>query len=98
MRVLITGGSGLIGNHLRPLLNSKGMESIVLSRSSRDPDSYQWDPGNGIIDPLALRDTDTIVHLAGASISGWWTKSYKQQLIDSRVKTARLLFEKVKRS
>ena len=99
MQVLITGGSGLIGTHLTRKLKEKGYETAVLSRKKySDPDTktYLWDPGNHEIEEGAIEKAGYIVHLAGANISDKrWTKKRKQEIIDSRVETARLLFSKV---
>ena len=95
--VLITGASGLIGRSLSKKLNSKGYEVRILSRSKKD-DSYFWNPSEGKIDQKAFENLDFIIHLAGAPISKRWTKSYKKELYDSRVKTAQLLFETAKKS
>jgi uncharacterized protein (TIGR01777 family) len=59
--------------------------------------TYLWDPDKGYIDPEAIDGADHIVHLAGENLTNKrWTKKQKKIIIDSRVKTAELLFEKVK--
>ena len=99
MQVLITGGSGLIGTELSRKLKEKGYDVAVLSRKKhRDPDiqNYLWDPGKNEIEEGAIEKADYIIHLAGANISGKrWSKKRKQEIIDSRVETAKLLFSKV---
>ena len=97
--VLITGGSGLIGSYLSSLLLSKGYRVSFLSRKNR-PDSripvFRWDPENNYIDPEAL-DTDFIVHLAGANIGeGRWTPGRKKEIVQSRVASSELIFNKTK--
>ena len=99
MHILITGGSGLVGTHLSKKLKEKGYETAVLSRkktSDRDIKTYFWDPGNHEIEEGAIEKADYIIHLAGANISDKrWTKKRKQEIVDSRVETAKLLFSKV---
>ena len=81
--VLISGGTGLVGSHLSKMLRAKGYEVAVLSRS--DPESVQ-----------AVETADYIIHLAGANIGARrWTARRKQQILDSRVKTAELILEHV---
>ncbi|WP_457618592.1 TIGR01777 family oxidoreductase [Lutibacter sp.] len=49
------------------------------------------------IDIKAITTSDYIIHLAGAGIANKrWSKSRKKGLIDSRIKTTNLLYEKVK--
>ncbi len=102
MDVLITGGSGLVGSHLSKKLKEKGYEVAILSRKKHgDPDTktYLWDPGKNEIEKEAIEKAGYIVHLAGANISDKrWTKKRKQEIVDSRVETAKLLFNKVSES
>lgn len=59
--------------------------------------SFYWDPEKNYIDEKALEKADRIIHLAGMSINQRWTKKNKQQIIDSRVKTARMIFDALSR-
>ena len=96
--VLITGGTGLIGNALRQALLEKGYRIIILSR---EPDETKntstlryakWDIEKNYIDKYAIADADYIIHLAGASVAEKrWTKKRKQEIIDSRAKSGALL-------
>lgn len=92
--VLITGGSGLIGQHLTQLLQHHGYKVIHLSRSAHSGDvtTYQWDIEQGQIDERAIQQADHIIHLAGAGIADKrWTKARKQVILDSRVQSTSLL-------
>jgi uncharacterized protein (TIGR01777 family) len=93
--ILITGGTGLIGNHLRELFREKKFGIAVLSRNpSGKEGNFLWDIDNSFIDPKAFRETNTIIHLAGTSISdGRWTEKRKKEIIESRVKSAELIFK-----
>ena len=96
--ILITGGTGFLGSHLKKILAEKNYRVAVLSRSRMSSEnSFQWNVENKFIDPKALEETDTIIHLAGASLAeDRWTERRKKVIIDSRVKSAELLFEKLK--
>jgi uncharacterized protein (TIGR01777 family) len=95
--VLITGGTGMVGQALTNTLIEKGYEVIVLTRtpkrSSRLQLSYaEWDVKNQYIDPAAIKKATIFVHLAGESVaSKRWTTKRKQEIIDSRVQTGQLL-------
>lgn len=96
-KILITGGTGLVGKHLEKLLTDKGYEVAILSRSPTKENQYKWDIHKNYIDEKALENTNYIIHLAGAGIADKrWTPSRKKVLIDSRVESANLLFNKVK--
>jgi len=93
--ILITGASGLIGQHLSVLLKSKGYRVLSLSRNPKGEDCFRWDLEQGFVDPEALRQTDRIVHLAGAGIGDKrWTKDRKEEILNSRVQSCELVFQK----
>lgn len=99
MKVLITGATGLIGSELVDLLLKNGIEVHYLSTSKSKLVSqtnykgFYWNPNSGEIDLDAFDDVETIIHLAGATVSKRWTSSYKEEIINSRVLSTRLLFQ-----
>lgn len=97
LRVLIAGGSGLVGSALNKHLSSKGMQVRVLSRNADNP-IYRWNPAEGEINGMALEEADVIINLAGDSIAGsLWTKAYKKLLRNSRIDSTRTLVENLKK-
>lgn len=103
MKVLITGATGLIGNELAELLlqNNHVVHYLTTSplkiHNKANYHGFFWNPQEGKIDENCIEGVDVIVHLAGASISKRWTNSYKQELIESRVLSANLLFNLLKK-
>jgi uncharacterized protein (TIGR01777 family) len=100
--VLITGGTGLVGERMSGLLKNKGYHVIHLSRT-RNLDAkypaYHWDINQQEIDEEAVTQADYIVHLAGANVAGGiWTKKRKQIILDSRVKSAELLQQTIEKT
>ena len=95
--VLISGGSGFVGNHLTNLLVSKGYTVSILSRSEKqnkeDVFYYKWDVAKQFIEEEAVLKADYIIHLAGENIAEKrWTAKRKAAIIDSREKSAQLLY------
>jgi uncharacterized protein (TIGR01777 family) len=91
--VLITGGTGLVGTAVKSLLEGKGYEVILLTRS-KTPIKGQahWDINAGTIDSTAIAAADYIIHLAGAGVADKrWSKARKQEILDSRTKSSALL-------
>lgn len=89
MNILITGGTGLIGQQLCKALLAEGHELTVLSRN---PASVAAKCGAGVHALAALgawlsdNTFDAIINLAGEPIvDAPWTKRRKQVLWDSRV-------------
>lgn len=95
MKILITGGSGLVGTHLTQMLKNKGIEVVWLSRKGGVKNgivSYKWDYKTSYIDPKALEGITHVIHLAGAGVfDKRWTASYKKEIHDSRIETTNLL-------
>ncbi|WP_277011991.1 TIGR01777 family oxidoreductase [Flavobacterium lindanitolerans] len=102
MKILITGATGLIGTELVSLLLQNGITIHYLTTSKKEiknEPNYQgfyWNPQQGVIDEKAIVGVDTIVHLAGASISMRWTSKNKQEIIESRTLTTNLLYRILK--
>ncbi len=98
--ILITGASGSVGKRLTQLLLNKGYRVSTLSRNpGKNPmaKTFLWDVNQGIIDPNCIQGIDTIIHLAGAGIAEKrWTDARKKELIDSRTKSIRLIYNLLK--
>ena len=99
MNILITGATGLIGKKMVSLLKKDTHIIHYLSTSKakiKHESNYKgfyWNPSNGEIDLAAFEDVSVVIHLAGASVSKKWTRAYKNEIIQSRVQTANLLFK-----
>lgn len=100
--ILITGGSGMIGMKLSGLLKEKGYSVAHLTRSKNNNSPYQqfeWDVDKAYLEEGALNFADIIIHLAGAGVADKrWTENRKKVIIESRTKTAELLYNKLKES
>jgi uncharacterized protein (TIGR01777 family) len=84
--ILVTGGTGLIGNALSQMLTQQGHHVIVLTRTPRGAGQAHWDPSTGAIDADAIRQADYIVHLAGAGVADKrWSDKRKKVIEESRV-------------
>jgi len=92
-RVLITGGTGLVGTAVKNLLLQKGYEVVLLTRSTVSKEGYaHWDIVAGTIDTTAIAGADYIIHLAGAGVADKrWSVARKQEILDSRTKSSALL-------
>lgn len=95
MRVLITGGTGLVGQAMTRALVAQGDEVVILTRRPRSAQkgiTYTvWD-GAEIPAPLNPDDFQAVVHLAGASIAGQrWTRTYKELLWTSRIESTKAI-------
>jgi hypothetical protein len=98
-KVLITGGTGLIGKQLTQMLLAKGYEVAFLSREKAQISSvqvFQWDIQKGYIEEGALDNLHFLVHLAGTNVGeGRWTEERKKAILESRTESIRLVARKL---
>jgi uncharacterized protein len=106
MRILVTGGTGLIGGRIVARLRNRGDDVIVLSRSA---DAQARVPaGTRVVtgDPTLagpwldeLSACDGVIHLAGEPIVGHrWSAEFKEKVRDSRAKSTRFIAETLAKS
>jgi uncharacterized protein len=95
MRVVVAGGTGLLGTPLVRRLRTDGHDVTVLTRRTGAPGdgTAPWQP-DGTAGPWAavLNGAGAVVNLAGESIADRrWTAGRKRQLLDSRMHATRSL-------
>jgi uncharacterized protein len=98
--VAVVGATGLIGGALSRALVDRGDLVLAVSRGgsagvagARD---VRWDPAQGPPPDQITAGVDAVVNLAGAPIFGSpWTASRRETIRESRVRTTRLLAERL---
>ena len=103
MRIIITGGTGLLGRPLSAALASEGHEVTVLSRQ---PDKAKaialgvklaaWDGESSQGWGQLVDGADAIINFAGSGIGdGRWSDERKQQIRQSRIKAGKAVLEAI---
>jgi uncharacterized protein (TIGR01777 family) len=99
MKVVITGGSGLIGGCLSRVLLEKGHTVCHLNRcgyNNRTPKKDLTSEKNIFWSNCeVLENADAVIHLAGANVAKPWTKSYKKEILESRTLGTKALMDAV---
>jgi uncharacterized protein (TIGR01777 family) len=96
-RVIVAGGTGLIGRHLCPALREAGYEVVVLTRgqSRRRRDGIElahWAPAAPGPWAQSLEGARAVINLCGEPIAGpRWTEARKRRLLASRVMPSQTL-------
>lgn len=94
-RIIVTGATGLIGQHLVNKLINRGDEVVIFSRSNEKakkifPDAAEYVTWN--YDLLGgweknLEGADAVIHLAGENVMGGrWNESHKKKVVESRTR------------
>lgn len=96
-KILISGSHGLVGTALASALRDAGQEAVALRRNSSGAGGggIVWDPGAEFSREQRdkLEGIDAVVHLAGESIMGLWTREKRRRIRESRVMGTRRLCE-----
>ncbi len=95
--IVITGGSGFVGTELAKRAIAQGFRVTILDILPPRITSpliifIKVDLLKESV-PESISDAHAIVHLMGASIFNRWTKAYKKLIYDTRIETAKKLFE-----
>jgi hypothetical protein len=94
MRILITGGTGFVGQALCPRLRSAGHEVVILTRQENPQLPGGVAKAVTGLGELDARQFGAVINLAGAPIGdARWTEARKKLLLESRVATTARLVE-----
>ena len=97
MRIVVAGGTGLLGSALVPQLQQEGHSVGVLTRQPKASHHIQWDPYGSLTSwAHALDNVDAVVNLTGAPINRRWTAAHRRTLWNSRVHSTRTLVAAMK--
>jgi uncharacterized protein (TIGR01777 family) len=105
MRILISGGTGMIGTLLVNRLLEKGHEISILTRKNRENKNstnvryFHWDGSNLGDWRTQINQVDAIINLAGENIGlKRWSDEHKKQITKSRINAGRILTEAIKKA
>lgn len=97
MKILMTGGTGLVGHAL--VEQFKDEEIYILTRSNKQSTGtvhyINWNEEDWI---NKVPEVDLVINLAGASLNKRWTSEYKEAIVNSRIETTRKLQKYFQRS
>lgn len=89
MKIAISGASGFVGTSLKEFFTNLEYEVVAISR-------------NILNDEAALisliESADVVINLAGANILARWTKSYKEQIYNSRIDTTKAIVNAISKA
>src|SRR3954469_10937662 len=92
MKVIVAGGSGLVGRHLVARLVEEGHEAVVLSRRPRTcragARALRWDgrTAEGAW-TRELAGASAVINLSGESVGRPWTRRHRRAIVQSRIES-----------
>jgi hypothetical protein len=100
MKIVIPGGSGQVGTILARAFVTDGHEVVVLSRRpGKAPWSVvSWDGETLGAWAAELEGADAVINLAGRSVNCRYNAKNRRDIIESRVKSTRVIGEAIARS
>src|SRR5690349_4002409 len=99
MKIIIAGGSGQVGTMLARSMHSEGHDVCVLSRT---PSAAAWrivDWDGQTLGPWIseFEGSDVVINLAGRSVNCRYSARNRQNIIDSRVQSTRVVGRAIER-
>lgn len=106
MKIIISGGTGLIGSALTQSLINDGHQVWILSRNPGRPGHLpaearlvRWDGQTARGWGDLVNEADALVNLAGESLaSGSWTDARKERILSSRVRAGNAMVEAIQQA
>jgi uncharacterized protein len=90
-KIVLAGGTGFVGTYFHNRLTELGYDVKVISRNAPN---ITWNDKRGILQ--ALENAEMLINLAGKSVNCRYNKKNKQEILNSRTETTKLLGDAIK--
>jgi len=97
VKIVVAGGTGLLGSMLTGSLRRAGHEVIVLSRGS-GAGRVQWDGRSLGAWMQEIDGAEAVINLAGRTVNCRYTAENLRQMLDSRVDSTRIVGQAIERA
>jgi len=102
MKLLITGGSGTLGQKITKLALSKNYQVNILTRNKKlnsnesGLEYFYWNPSLSIIDDNCFLGVDSIINLSGYNVFCYWSNKNKSKILKSRIESTSFILSHIK--
>ena len=102
MKLLITGGSGTLGQKITKLALSKNHQVNILTRNKKLSSNesgleyFYWNPSLSIIDDNCFMGVDSIINLSGYNVFCYWSNKNKSKILKSRIESTSFILSQIK--
>ena len=99
LRIVLPGGTGHVGNLIAQHFHGKGHEVVVLSRKKVQKPwrIVPWDGATSGPWASELEGADLVINVSGRSVDCRYTKKNRQEILDSRIDSTRVIGEAISR-
>ncbi|GJQ19751.1 MAG: epimerase [Bacteroidia bacterium] len=103
MKVLLAGGTGLIGEALAKRLAAEGHNVVILTRKPREaaaqgPRHVRWDGASSGPWEAEIDGAEAVVNLAGESVGSRWARAKKNRITESRIRATGAIVRAIRSS
>lgn len=91
-KIVLAGGTGFVGTYFSKKLTELGYDVKVISRNAPN---ITWNDKDGIIQ--AIEDSEMLINLAGKSVNSRYNEKNKQEILNSRTETTKILGDAIKK-
>ena len=94
----------MVGGELARICRENGIPVNYLTtrkdkiENSENFKGFYWNPNSGEIDSACFEGVTAIINLAGASVAKRWTKSHKENILNSRIRSLKTLYAGLERA
>jgi uncharacterized protein (TIGR01777 family) len=85
-KIVLAGGTGFIGEHLRKRFSEEDFDILIISRSEQH---ISWDKDEALIE--AMENAEVLINLAGKSVDCRYNTRNRSLILNSRLATTRKL-------
>lgn len=100
MKIVIAGGSGQVGTILARAFSADAHEIVILTRGKYVSEwrTVQWDAETYGDWTNEIDGADVVINLAGRSVNCRYTAENRREILESRVKSTKILGEAIAKS
>lgn len=109
MKIVISGGTGLVGKKIISLLHQRGDEVIILTTRKdslvKEGTPVYWNPEQWLTHTnwneeaqralKAMEGANAVIHLAGFNVANRWTEENKRKMVQSRLDSTSCLVKMI---
>lgn len=95
MKIIITGGTGFLGESLEKYFKEKGVQVYILTRKPKRDNEIYWNAQTLDKWKDCINEADVLINLAGKSVDCRYNEKNKKEIYTSRIDSTKILQEAI---